>query len=518
MRRLFLKKASWVTMIFFVLNLAGCGGGGSGESTNADPNGAPTSPTSPTNTTAIRQNLTNFNDALDSVYWDLASVAYSLEDLQNALLADDGSAIGLAVDDFDMTTSWLLDSIENLDAAETQIQQFSGNGPTHQIAITTIVGAALVIKGLYSFAQKMKSYSDDASEARRDKESAEVDIMNNVPGAEDRRDEAKRDLNDAGTGAAQEFTTKVATDLILSPVNPTSVTGLIIKDAGGNILQDKLKVISSTEECSSNYEDPDCKLGIVETGGTGTPVDVPSGKSSVIVSGEDYSRKVIEADLPADTDVDVNLELTPIDEATEATINNTQTVETPPEPENPPGEPTASISLSRAVSSQDSSSITYAVSAAISGVNGPTTISISVENAATGSSSTSISTDSTLFWNVTVLTQDATATITRSDTGASQSIFLPGLTANFDGTYTGSFTTTFEAENAFCYDSGGVNVSVYGTSIGGDASGSVSPSGAVSGVGPYGMVFSGSIVGMRMSGSWHDPEGGCSGTFSLSKQ
>lgn len=90
----------------------------------------------------------------------------------------------------------------------------------------------------------------------------------------------------------------------------------------------------------------------------------------------------------------------------------------------------------------------------------------------------------------------------------------------YDGTYYGVATTTFEAQNAFCWDTSGITVIVRGTVVGGDEgniTGSLSGN-RISGVHVfYDLVFSGTINGMTMSGTWADPAGGCSGTFTASK-
>jgi hypothetical protein len=60
---------------------------------------------------------------------------------------------------------------------------------------------------------------------------------------------------------------------------------------------------------------------------------------------------------------------------------------------------------------------------------------------------------------------------------------------------------------------------VSGTSLSGDAVGTLNGN-RVSGVdSEYGLAFSGSISGNVMSGTWNDTmDGCCSGTFSLTKQ
>lgn len=86
-----------------------------------------------------------------------------------------------------------------------------------------------------------------------------------------------------------------------------------------------------------------------------------------------------------------------------------------------------------------------------------------------------------------------------------------------DGSYSGLAITTFEALNAWCWDTSEITVTVSGTVLGGDVSGSVSGNRVTGSDLAYGTLFSGSITGTTMSGTWADPAGDCSGTFSLSK-
>ncbi len=176
------------------------------------------------------------------------------------------------------------------------------------------------------------------------------------------------------------------------------------------------------------------------------------------------------------------------------------------------------ITLAAAKVSSDETSVTYTVSANIQGVKAPTSVVLSVTNASVVNASRTLSADGVLTWSVTVLGQSGTVTVTRGDSGASLSTTLPGQVMNFDGNYTGIAVTTFEAENVICWDSTEVRVTVSGTALGGDVVGTVNGN-AVSGSYPSeGLTFSGTISGTTMSGTWRDPAGGCSGSFSLTKQ
>lgn len=176
------------------------------------------------------------------------------------------------------------------------------------------------------------------------------------------------------------------------------------------------------------------------------------------------------------------------------------------------------ITLAAAKVSSDDTSITYTVSANIQGITAPTNVVLSVANASVVNASRTLTANGVLTWSVTVLGQDGTVTVTRSDSGASLSTTLPGLALNFDGTYTGIAVTTFRAEDIICWDSTAVGVTIFGTAMGGDVVGTVSGN-TVSGSYPsQGLTFSGTISGTSIRGTWRDPAGGCSGTFSVTKQ
>ncbi len=176
------------------------------------------------------------------------------------------------------------------------------------------------------------------------------------------------------------------------------------------------------------------------------------------------------------------------------------------------------ITLAATKASSDDTSITYTVSANIQGVRSPTSVVMSVANASVLNASRTLAADGVLTWSVTVLGQKGTVTVTRGDNGASLSTTLTGQEMNFDGTYNGIAVTTFEAENVFCWDSTEVGVTVSGSALGGDVVGTVRGN-VVSGTYPsQGLTFSGTISGTSMKGNWNDPQGGCSGNFSLTKQ
>ncbi len=465
--------------------------------------------------TALQQALTKFNASIDGTVVDMVSISDTLVKLEASLATDDGSQgktseIGTLSDLLNLKVTSFLANVENMEKAETEIQLNTETGAEVSKSIVPLLAAAFVVKGLYSFGKKMKEYSDQMTSARKERDDAADDMMNNVPGAADKFNDARSKMREAGSNATQELATKVTTDLIFSPINPVTAAGVIIKETAGDLFQDGLKVISSTEECSGGYEASGCKIGVSKTKTSGASV-VPGGKTSVVVGGKSSTRTVIaETEFEAGKTTEITRDDIPVTDATPDAVNKNDGVDPDPVV-------SKTLALSQAKSSEDDTSITYNVAAAVGGVTAPTTVTISIQNAATGGSTKTVSEDSTVIWSVTVLYDDATVTVTRNDTGESQSLTLPGKKC-FDGTYSGVARTTFEAEDAICWDGVSVTVYVSGTRISGDASGTISGT-SISGTYPkYGLSFSGVISGTGMSGHWSSPDGDCSGTFSLSKQ
>lgn len=403
------------------------------------------------NIASLEQGLTVFNTSMDGMVSDMVSFYDALEKLHTALATDDGSAqktseIGLLVDQLSSKSTSFLLNIEKMDQAETAIEQHTGTkAAVTKSVIFPLIGAAIAIYGLYSFGKQMKTYSDEATAARNERDQAASDLMNNTKNTEalSRLNTANKKMNTVRDKAVQELGTKVTTDLILSPVNPTTITGVILKEAGGNIFQDGLKVISSTKECSNGYTTAGCKIGVSATDKT-QPAIVPSGKTTVVVGGKTVSRTVVQEKdfLPGKT-MEITRTQIPVTQATTATIvsNDSNT-------SLPVVSPT--LTLSSTKTSEDSTSILYTVSATLSSVSAPTTVSISIQNAGTGSSSKSISGNGTVSWSVTVLQQDATVTVTRNDTGVMQSLTLTGKTSVPSTTSYGSCTQVWNGFYKTC--------------------------------------------------------------------
>ena len=520
------KVALWV-IFFFVVNLIGCGGGGGGSSDEAK----------------LKKQLVSYNTAVDWVFEDFADLAETVDQLNVLLESDEVSRenmrnISKIVDRFGDDADAFVASIEAMDAAEAGIQEIvNAETGLDSILISTIVGGGLVIYGLYSFGKKMQDLSNEASEARKDMEDAIEDIGNEDKEADGIADyeDAKNDLEDIGYEATEEFNTKVVSDLILSPVNPTSTTGVIIKHVAGNKIQDKLKVISATKECEDGYDGPGCKIGLDETDEFDS-AGTPDGDVVVVVADDDMARVVKEENLPADAFTEILIDPVPVENAVDDIISEDDDTEDD-DGDTSGGDDTGGddtsdddtsdddiepyMEVSASVMEEDIDSITYSLAVAVAGVTGTTSVNLSIENGATSGSTKTITADSTVIWTVTVLSEDAFVTVRRNDTGETQSVKLPGKKINYDGTYVGSAVTTFEGEDCFCWDSvEGITVIVSGSTIRGDATGTISRNRINGYDNEYPeLIYSGSIENNVMSGTWYDSaDGCCSGTFSLTKQ
>ena len=468
-------------LIFFLMvNLAGCGGS------------TPSTPAAPVTKATLQQELTSFNSSIDGAVTDMLDMIDTLNKLSTAFAQDDGSAsksvaIGSLVDTYRAKTASFITNVEKMDQAESGIQGYTKQ-TGKRVELLPLIAAGLVIAGLYSFGKAMKGYSDEMSAARVERDKAASGITNNVAGADAAYTKAKKDMSTAGTAAIKELATKVTTDLILSPVNPTSVSTLIIKEVAGNVLQDGLKVVSTSEQCSSGYSTPGCTIGVSKTDKT-NPAIVPSGKTTILVAGNNISRTVIKDKifLPGKT-TEVTRKEIPVTAATTEAINQNDGVV----PNNPVTTTTTTsttttsttttttapktLTLSSAKSSEDSTSVTYTVSALLTGVTAPTSVSMSVQNAGTGGSTKSISGNGTVSWSVTVLQQTATVTVTRLDTGEKQTLSLTGKTS----TATQSYGSCTEVSGTFYKTCQNFSGAIYGDPVYGAATLNAAKSSCVS--------------------------------------
>jgi hypothetical protein len=243
--------------------------------------------------TEYRAALSAYDGEVEATATQLTALGSSLRTLQSALAADDTTATNAAIDAQVKATDELLAALARVEDLERRLQ---GEPPSAEGRITQrlvfVVGAGLVIYGVYTFGQKMKEYATELSAQRKQRDGAVQDVANGAAGAEDRLKEAKAKMNATGQKAITEFATKVTTQLVLSPVSPSSVGGLIIKQGAEEATESGLKVLTASKECS----DPSgtgCKLSVGRTDSAGR-VPVAPGEHTVVASSPGNARLVAD--------------------------------------------------------------------------------------------------------------------------------------------------------------------------------------------------------------------------------
>lgn len=171
--------------------------------------------------------------------------------------------------------------------------------------------------------------------------------------------------------------------------------------------------------------------------------------------------------------------------------------------------------------SSDQDSITYNVTATLTGVTEPTMVKISLSNASTGSSSKTLTKDGAVSWTVTVLDKDASVTVTRMDTGASSYLQLKGqtqyaLAGTINGSWAGKDSEGDRVSGSFVMHisaAGGVK-GTYSGDDKGSLSGTISSNGALDAKSGGGALDAG-----RWSGTVHrNKDGSLTGSGSWSGQ
>ncbi|MFA5628304.1 MAG: hypothetical protein WC965_12640 [Thiohalomonadaceae bacterium] len=506
------KMASFVLLAFVLTNIISCGGGGGGGG------GESSSPSA-----SLTDSLRGFNQATDDFTTDYLTLVDTLNWL-NYLLHINNNEV--STDELiNEAITWLAEdatelrrSVDAMDRAEASIQSYYTDQHPQGIAASTIIGAGLVVSGLYSFATWLQDKSNEATNKRNESSEELVRIGQGIPGAEKSYLQKRGEMRDIGLEVIQKTTTKVTTDMILTPINPASVGGVILKEAAGNLLEEGLRVISTTDSCQVSFEDPNCRIAISETSKS-DPAMVVSGNTSIVVAGGDTSRITIpNQHVPPGSTQEIKREAIPINQATGNLIaaNDDDKQQTLPPAVAP------ALSLSYTVASETQDSITYLVAAAVSGVSQPTNVKISVQNASVSGPTRTVTRDSTIVWNVIVLGKNAQITVTRQDTGQQQFLTLPGKSLGHDGTYSGTYSLTYKADGYICFGgSGDTSVTIKGNTLSGEdiVSGSVTPntSGSATVVGTtiFGRTYNGTVHNGIISGSWADSNGHCAGTFHL---
>ncbi len=408
-----------VAMVFFLLlSISAC------NSSSSSSGGG-----SLTKEQQLQEHLEDFNLALDESVLDMLSLVETIQEMDEHLMTGNDQDIDILLQRFEDDTHYLLESVEFLEAAEAGIRG-AIKPEERALGLTTLIGAGLVISGLYSFARYCRGKSDEMSEARNRRDEAMTDNMNNVPGAQQRYDDSRQEMTDIGADVAMELTTRVTTEMVFSPVNPSSLAGTLLKEDAGNAFRSGLRVVSTTEPCKQGIDSEGCIIGIGETDESGMAEVAGSKETTIVIGGDDVSRVVIDdVHILPGTTKEIVREQILIDDATADIIAANDAGDYVPgaDPVNGTQPPAQAMTVSYAQESVTDESITYQVSAAISGITSPVQVKIELQNALTSGATRTLNQDGTITWSVTVLRQDGVVTVSRSDSGERQSLTLPGV-------------------------------------------------------------------------------------------
>lgn len=428
------KLISLIAAIFAAAILIGCGGGGGGGGSSAS---------APDPETVLRASLSEFSSAMDTSFAsinELLSIKTSLGTYVRGNIAT-----APVWQDFSDQVAKLKQSAADMDKAETAIQSLAGAAANRK-SITGAVGIGLLIGGLITFASKIAVFNERALDARDDADEARAD--NDF----DKLASATKELVEIRDEVITEFGKGVISNTVTAPINTATVGGVILKDMFGNTFADGVKALSTSD--GKTIVLSETKNGGKLEVATGTPVIVAGGSTD---KGDKIARMVVDvseettiANIPPLSTVgddysqtEIKREPILVEEATIKEIKENDAGEYVPE----------TIKLSYSEKSRTTGMVTYTVTATVSRVTKPTTLSISVNQATTTGSDKTISADGSVSWDVTVLTNAGSAKVTRSDSKEWQSIGLPAAgdtppvqpTTGFAGTWLsdGSTTTTY---------------------------------------------------------------------------
>jgi hypothetical protein len=259
---------------------AGCGGGG-----NAAPGSGSSADTS--------QTLDDYSSAADELVDRMDDVVRGVVDLQTALDAADDDAVDAALDAQPAQLDAVEDVIERLRSAEQDLNDEQFGEDPQVVQAQALLPALAALAGLAAFAKWLREQNAAANEARMRRDAAANGIDANTPGASDDYTRAQNDLNNVGADVIRRTTTEVVTQLVLSPVEPTSVGGIVIKELAGQAVQEGMTVLTSTPECKQAPPATGCRIGITRTGASGE-ARAPSGTLTVSISGDGVARTELE--------------------------------------------------------------------------------------------------------------------------------------------------------------------------------------------------------------------------------
>jgi hypothetical protein len=207
-------------------------------------------------------------------------------------------------------------AIDQLEAASAALPGAPATAGIRQPLIVEVVTVVVLVKGLRDFAGWLKEKRMAAEAARKKEEDACRDIDSNNPSAGasvDACKAARKELNDIAADVVQETTKKIVVETVLSPVNPATSGGVILKDQAGNTLGSGIDVLTATKACESAPRGPECRLGGTQTRPSGR-APVPPGPLVVSVSGGGRPRVVLDGvEVEPGKTVEVTLAVSPAD-------------------------------------------------------------------------------------------------------------------------------------------------------------------------------------------------------------
>jgi hypothetical protein len=409
LKHLSIKLLSLFAALLTTIILIGCGGGGGGGTTIVPPD----------NDTVLRSKLSEFNTSMDTCYDSLQNMINIKSQFENAITAYETSETDIPDqlwEDFSNETKTFNNSLESLINAEESIQSLTGAAPNRK-SLTVAAGLGLYFLAMYELGSKLMDLNDDFTESKEKSDAAQID----GDSIEFNKERAKQ--VEIAKEVVGETGKSVISSTVMAPASPSTYGGILLKDFAGNQIADGIKALSSYD--GKTIVLSETKDGKLHTA-TGTPEIALTGEDS---SGNVTARTIIDVSeeetltsippLPSNPSIndyeEITRELIPLTDATVQKVKENDAGEFVPE----------SIELSYSELSKSSGTITYKVTATVSNVTKPITLSIEVNQANTSDGNKTLSAPGSVSWEVTVLTTAGSVKITRSDTGEWESIGLP---------------------------------------------------------------------------------------------
>lgn len=287
------RACTWSTVTVFALTVCSCDDSSGSRETQ----------------TPLRQ----YDGVMEELFNAMTDIAQSSSELKTHLEADRMDLADQDIATHASASDSLIAAARKLEVLEDQLQQIPSDqqGKLTQPLIM-FIGAGLAIYSLYKFGQSMKEKSQELTAARMERD----DALERVGGGTDEADykEAKDKMQRIGEEVITELTTKVTTDLVLSPVNPSSLGGLILKDKAGDLLERGIKVVTATKDCM-NAQSTACRITIQKTS-SASKAQLAAGTHDGLLSTQGKARlEIKDVKIVAGADTSLQVDLVPIAQA-----------------------------------------------------------------------------------------------------------------------------------------------------------------------------------------------------------